>query len=90
MARGRGPVLGVRHHREALRRDQLGMAALRGVVVIIVQQVGIVHRLHPAANVAARDRFDHACRLHGLADLIVEVRAIAVGGSHFTVSTYLL
>jgi hypothetical protein len=72
----------IHRHRKALWRDQPSMAALHAVHRIIMQPVGIVHCLHPAADIVVGERIDHPRGLHCLADIIVEVRTIEFGCGH--------
>jgi hypothetical protein len=40
-----------------LRRDQLTERALGGELFVVVKPIGILHPLHPAPDIAPRDRF---------------------------------
>jgi hypothetical protein len=72
----------IHRHRETLRRDQLAIPALHGKAVIIMQAIGIMHRLHPAANIVVGKRIDHPRRLHRFADVAIKIRAIEGGAGH--------
>ena len=82
-ARRRGAVAVVHRDGEALRRDQAAPLARRGIGRVEVQQVGIVHRVHPAADVVVAERLAQRRAVDGLAEVLVDVRAIeglVVGG----------
>ena len=71
-------------HRDgkALRCHQLAPASFRGIVGVVMQAVGVMHPLRPAADIVVGDRLHHAGRLHGFAQILVDIRTIEIGHRH--------
>ena len=77
---GPGRAVAVVHDdREALRRDQPAEAAFQRIMAVIMQQVGIVHGMHPAADIGVGDRLAQRRTVNRLAEVLVDVRAIESG-----------
>ena len=76
---GRAAVAGVGGDGERLRGDQLPEAALGGPALVVVQRVGVVHRLGPAPDVAAGDVVVELPWAHGHAHVAVEVGGVEHG-----------
>ena len=58
-------------NREGLRREDLADCALRGVPIVVMKWIGILHALGPAADIRHRDRFLQLAAAQRLADPLV-------------------
>ena len=72
-----------------LRRHDAAKAALGGELVVVVQPVGVVHRLRPALDVEVSDRVLQARTLDGFAEVAIDigtVESFVVHWRHFASS----
>ena len=80
---GRRRAMAVVHRdREGLRRDELPVGTLGGEILVVMKPVGIVHRLHPAADVGVAERIVHRRWADGLAEILVDVGTVERGVGH--------
>ena len=79
--RRRRAVADVLADRERLRRDDASEGARRGDGLLVVQGVGVLHRLRPAPDVVGRDVLFLLASADRLADVPVDVGGVEGGGS---------
>src|SRR5262249_19038135 len=77
--RGPGAVAVARAHREGLWSDQSAEAAGGRVLVVPMEGIGILHALHPTADVGDGDRLLHRAAAGGNSDPAVHVAGVEVG-----------
>ena len=74
----------------AIWLEDAAETAVGGEVVVVVRTIGIVHRLSPAADVCVGDGLSDARRLHGLAEIVFEVRTVECLVCHERLSSHIV
>jgi hypothetical protein len=89
---GTGPVADVAADGERLRGHDAAEGRPIRVLVVVVERVGVLHPLHPPANVGDGDRLLQLTTSHRLADVPVDIARVEldllVELSHWTTSCF--